>query len=304
MDLTEFAGTSVLVTGGAGFIGSHIADMVVDHADVRILDDLSSGSRDHVPDQATLIEGDIRDEDTVERAMDGIDFLFHEAGLVSVPESLERPMDCHEINGTATVRLLEAGRRNDSRVVIASSAAIYGHPGHVPVPEDASKDPQSPYGIEKLSADHYVQTYAAQYDLDAVALRYFNVYGPRQSGGQYSGVISAFVDQARSGGPITVEGDGEQTRDFIHVDDVVDANLRAATIDSAETAFNVGTGTSVTINELAETVRDIVDADVPITHVDPRPGDIRHSKADISRARRELDFDPTIQLADGLPTAL
>ena len=304
MDLTEFAGTSVLVTGGAGFIGSHIADMVVDHADVRILDDLSSGSRDHVPDQATLIEGDIRDEDTVERAMDGIDFLFHEAGLVSVPESLERPMDCHEINGTATVRLLEAGRRNDSRVVIASSAAIYGHPGHVPVPEDASKDPQSPYGIEKLSADHYVQTYAAQYDLDAVALRYFNVYGPRQSGGQYSGVISAFVDQARSGGPITVEGDGEQTRDFIHVDDVVDANLRAATIDSAETAFNVGTGNSVTINELAETVRDIVDADVPITHVDPRPGDIRHSKADISRARRELDFDPSIQLADGLPTAL
>ena len=304
MDLTEFAGTSVLVTGGAGFIGSHIADMVVDHADVRILDDLSSGSRDHVPDQATLIEGDIRDEDTVERAMDGIDFLFHEAGLVSVPESLERPMNCHEINGTATVRLLEAGRRNDSRVVIASSAAIYGQPGHVPVPEDASKDPQSPYGIEKLSADHYVQTYAAQYDLDAVALRYFNVYGPRQSGGQYSGVISAFVDQARSGGPITVEGDGEQTRDFIHVDDVVDANLRAATIDSAETAFNVGTGTSVTINELAETVRDIVDADVPITHVDPRPGDIRHSKADISRARRELDFDPSIQLADGLPTAV
>lgn len=304
MDLTEFAGTSVLVTGGAGFIGSHIADMVVDHADVRILDDLSRGSRDHVPDQATLIEGDIRDEDTVERAMDGIDFLFHEAGLVSVPESLERPMDCHEINGTATVRLLEAGRRNDSRVVIASSAAIYGHPGHVPVPEDASKDPQSPYGIEKLSADHYVQTYAAQYDLDAVALRYFNVYGPRQSGGQYSGVISAFVDQARNGGPITVEGDGEQTRDFIHVDDVVDANLRAATIDSAETAFNVGTGTSVTINELAETVRDIVDANVPITHVDPRPGDIRHSKADISRARRELDFDPSIQLADGLPTAV
>jgi UDP-glucose 4-epimerase len=304
MDLTEFAGTSVLVTGGAGFIGSHIADMVVDHADVRILDDLSRGSRDHVPDQATLIEGDIRDEDTVERAMDGIDFLFHEAGLVSVPESLERPMDCHEINGTATVHLLEAGRRNDSRVVIASSAAIYGHPGHVPVPEDASKDPQSPYGIEKLSADHYVQTYAAQYGLDAVALRYFNVYGPRQSGGQYSGVISAFVDQARNGGPITVEGDGEQTRDFIHVDDVVDANLRAATIDSAETAFNVGTGTSVTINELAETVRDIFDADVPITHVDPRPGDIRHSKADISRARRELDFDPTIQLADGLPTAL
>lgn len=304
MDLTEFAGTSVLVTGGAGFIGSHIADMVVDHADVRILDDLSRGSRDHVPDQATLIEGDIRDEDTVERAMDGIDFLFHEAGLVSVPESLERPMDCHEINGTATVRLLEAGRRNDSRVVIASSAAIYGHPGHVPVPEDASKDPQSPYGIEKLSADHYVQTYAAQYGLDAVALRYFNVYGPRQSGGQYSGVISAFVDQARNGGPITVEGDGEQTRDFIHVDDVVDANLRAATIDSAETAFNVGTGTSVTINELAETVRDIVDADVPITHVDPRPGDIRHSKADISRARRELDFDPSIQLADGLPTAV
>jgi UDP-glucose 4-epimerase len=304
MDLTEFAGTSVLVTGGAGFIGSHIADMVVDHADVRILDDLSRGSRDHVPDQATLIEGDIRDEDTVERAMDGIDFLFHEAGLVSVPESLERPMDCHEINGTATVRLLEAGRRNDSRVVIASSAAIYGHPGHVPVPEDASKDPQSPYGIEKLSADHYVQTYAAQYDLDAVALRYFNVYGPRQSGGQYSGVISTFVDQARSGGPITVEGDGEQTRDFIHVDDVVDANLRAATIDSAETAFNVGTGTSVTINELAETVRDIVDANVPITHVDPRPGDIRHSKADISRARRELDFDPSIQLADGLPTAV
>lgn len=304
MDTAELVDKTVLVTGGAGFIGSHIADAVADTADLRILDNLSSGRRENVSETATFIEGDIRDDDVLERAMDGVDIVFHEAGLVSVPESLERPLDCHEINGTATLKILEHARKNDSRVIIASSAAIYGHPETVPISEDAPKNPQSPYGIEKQVADQYVQMYAEQYGLPTVALRYFNVYGPRQTGGQYSGVISTFLDQAGNGGPITVEGDGEQTRDFIHVDDVVEANLQAAVTDATGTAYNIGTGDSVTINQLAQIVCDTFDSDISITHIEPRAGDIRRSRADITHAKTELGFDPSIQLRDGLQTLL
>lgn len=300
MSDTDITDETILVTGGAGFVGSHIADAVCGENDLRVLDDLSSGSKANVPEAAEFIEGDVRDAETLRAAMDGVDIVFHEAAMVSVPESVEKPVECHDVNGTATVTLLEAARENDSRVVFASSAAIYGHPETIPVPETASKKPASPYGLEKLTSDYYTQIYADRYGLETVNLRYFNIYGPRQTGGQYSGVVSSFLDQARSGGPITVEGDGEQTRDFVYVDDVVQANLRAATTDETGTSYNVGTGSNITIRELAETVQTLSDTDPDIVHTDPRPGDIEQSEADISKARERLGFEPTVSVEDGL----
>lgn len=298
--MTDIKGKTVVVTGGAGFVGSHIADSFVDSCSVRVFDDLSSGTRSNVPDDATLFEGDIRDKRAVNEALEGADIVFHQAGLVSVPDSLDRPLDNHGINGTGTLNVLEAARRNDSRVVAASSAAVYGHPESVPVAEDAPKTPLSPYGVEKLALDQYTRLYHREYGLSTVSLRYFNIYGPRQQGGPYSGVITTFLEQATNGGPITVEGDGKQTRDFVYVDDVVRANRLAATTDATGHAFNVGTGESVTIRQLAESVRRAVGVDVDVIHVDPRPGDIRHSRADIGRAREQLGYEPSVALSTGL----
>ncbi|WP_132060347.1 NAD-dependent epimerase/dehydratase family protein [Halorussus amylolyticus] len=299
MEETPISGRSVVITGGAGFIGSHIAEALAADNDVRILDDLSGGSREHVPAGAELITGDVRDPELLADAMDGADLVFHEAALVSVEESVANPRTSHRINADATVGLLEQAREEDARVVLASSAAIYGHPETVPVREGDPKDPTSPYGIDKLALDHYARRYHDLYGLETVPLRYFNVYGPRQNT-EYSAVVSAFFRQAREGGPITVEGDGEQTRDFVHVSDVVRANLLAATTDRVGEAFNVGTGASVTVNELAETVVDVTGTDADIEHVEARPGDIRHSEASVSKAREVLGYEPRVSLEEGL----
>jgi len=298
-DGVDVSNRTVLITGGAGFVGSHLAAALVADNDVRVLDDLSSGAREHVPAGAELIEGDVRDPETVAAAMDGVDLVFHEAALVSVEESIERPQASHRTNVDATVEILERAREEDARVVLASSAAVYGHPESVPVAEGDPKEPTSPYGIDKLSVDHYARRYRDLYGLETAPLRYFNVYGPRQNP-EYSAVVSVFFRQARDGGPVTVEGDGEQTRDFVHVSDVVRANLLAAATDRVGEPFNVGTGTSVTINELAETVIEVTGSDAEIEHVDPRPGDIRHSEADISAAREALGYEPTVSLEEGL----
>jgi len=294
------ADKTVLVTGGAGFVGSHIADAHLPDNEVRILDNFSSGTRANVPEAATVIEGDIRDDDALAEAMDGIDIVFHQAAIVSVARSVEEPTTSNAVNEQGTLAVLEEARRQDARVVFASSAAIYGAPETLPITEDEPKDPSSPYGLEKLTSDHYCRLYADLYDLPTVALRYFNIYGPRQSGGDYAGVIKAFNDQARDGGPLTVHGDGEQTRDFVNVADVVQANVLAASTDATGEAFNVGTGSRTTIRRLAEIIRDEVDPTAEITHVDARDGDIRHSAADISKARERLGLEPTISLADGL----
>ncbi|MBX0286345.1 NAD-dependent epimerase/dehydratase family protein [Halomicroarcula sp. F28] len=291
---------TVLVTGGAGFVGSHIADAHLPDNDVRILDNFSSGKRENVPDDATVIEGDVRDDPALAEAMDGVDLVFHQAAIVSVARSVEEPTTSNAVNANGTLAVLEAARRQDARVVFASSAAIYGAPDALPVTETESKDPSSPYGLEKLTSDHYCRLYADLYDLPTVALRYFNIYGPRQSGGDYAGVIKAFSEQAREGGPLTVHGDGEQTRDFVNVTDVVQANCLAATTDATGEAFNVGTGSRTSVRELAEIIRDETDPTAEIAHVDAREGDIRHSAADITKAREQLDFEPTISLADGL----
>jgi len=295
-------GRTVLVTGGAGFIGSHLVEALRADNDVRVLDDLSSGRRHHVPDGVELVEGDLRDGDALEEAVEGVDLIYHEAAIVSVEQSVADPPTSQAVNATATLELLERARERDARVVLASSAAIYGHPASVPVGEDHRLEPTSPYGLQKVSLDAYARLYHDLYGLETVPLRYFNVYGPRQTGGDYSGVISVFLRQAREGGPITVNGDGEQTRDFVHVDDVVRANLLAGTTDAVGRAYNVGTGESVTVRRLAELIRDAVGSDAEIVHRDPRPGDIERSRADVSRARRELGFEPQVGLAQGLST--
>jgi UDP-glucose 4-epimerase len=285
-----------LVTGGAGFIGGHLVDdLRTEHA-VSILD---SDPDAHPPGDTTYIEGDIRDESTVARAVADADVVFHEAALVSVDASVADPKRSHTTNATGTLNVLEAAREHDTRVVLASSAAVYGHPEGTPISEAHPKEPTSPYGLDKLAADHYARLYADRYDLDTVALRYFNVYGPRQTG-EYAGVITVFIEQALADDPITVHGDGSQTRDFVFVEDVVRANRLAAETGQAGTAYNVGTGASITIRDLAELIRDITDANSDIVHTDPREGDIEQSKADISKAESALGYEPRVSLREGL----
>lgn len=297
----RLAGQTALVTGGAGFVGSHLAEALLDlDADVRVLDDFSSGRRENVPGGATVVEGDVRDAETVRSAVRGCDVVFHQAGLVSVPASVADPLASQAANVTGTLHVLEAARDADARVVVASSVAIYGNPDETPVSEADPKDPQSPYGVDKLAIDAYARRYHDLYGLETVALRYFNVYGPRQRAGDYSGVVSTFLEQAGSGQPLTVHGDGTQTRDFVHVSDVVDANLAAAATDAAGRAYNVGTGDSVEIRELADLIRTVTGTDAGVVHTDARPGDVERSEADAARARRELGWEATVSLVDGL----
>lgn len=291
---------SVLITGGAGFIGSHLADRLVETCNVRILDDFSGGDREDIPQEAEIIEGDIRDDKVVAESLSGVDVVFHEAALVSVTESVERPAETHDVNLDATLQLFEQARTEDTRVVLASSTAIYGEPTSLPVGESDPKNPSSPYGLDKLAADHYARLYHELYGLETVALRYFNVYGTRQRSGQYGGVISIFVDQTLSGGPITVHGDGTQTRDFVYVQDVVDANIHAAMTDATGEAFNVGTGTETSIIELAEIIRETANSDVDIVHESARPGDIDRSRADITKAEENLGFSPSVSIEAGI----
>jgi len=298
----DLTGREILITGGAGFIGSHLADALVEANDVTILDDLSSGSIENVPEEATFVKGDVRDEKTVAEAADGVDLIFHEAAVVSVQQSVETPQRCHDVTHDGTLTILERARHEDARVVFASSAAIYGEPSTVPIDETEPVAPSSPYGIDKCSADQYVRAYHDLYGLDTVALRYFNVYGPRQTAGDYSGVISIFREQAEQDNPITVDGDGTQTRDFVHVEDVVQANCLAAATEHVGSAYNVGTGEETTIESLAETIQSIADADSEIVHGDPRPGDIDRSCADVSEAKACLGYEPTISLEEGIET--
>lgn len=296
----EIHGETVLVTGGAGFIGSHIAAALVDGNEVRVLDDLSTGRLENVPANVTFIEGDILDEQAVRTAMDGVDIVFHEAAVVEVAESIADPQRSHQVNCNGTLGILEQARLEDARVVLASSAAIYGDPESVPVTEETNGQPLSPYGVQKLTLDRYGTLYADLYDLETVTLRYFNVYGPRGLTGDYSGVIGIFLNNAVDGQTLEVHGDGTQTRDFVHVEDVVRANLRAATTDQVGQAFNIGTGTETEIRDLAEMVVSLADSSAPIEFTDPRSGDISRSAADISSAREGLGFEPTVSLREGL----
>lgn len=288
---------NVLVTGGAGFIGRHLVSALATDNDVHILDSASAGD---LPTGISYQQGDVRNLGSVEGLAKEKDIIFHLAAVVDVAESIADPRRAHEINDVGTINVLEAARKHDCRVVLASSAAVYGEPSTIPIHETDSLHPTSPYGLQKLTADHAARLYGELYGLHCVALRYFNVYGPGQNNGHYAGVIETFLSRASAEKPIQIYGDGQQTRDFIHVADIVRANIRAATIDRTARSYNVGTGNAVTIAELATKIRTHCRSNSPIVYADRRAGDIRHSRADTQRAQEELGFEAKIDLDDGL----
>ena len=296
-------GESILITGGAGFIGSHLAAALAADNDVTVLDNCSGGEPARLPATVDVHRGDIREPSARDALIAEADIVYHEAAIVSVEESLERPVESHGTNVAATVSLLDTAREHDTRVVFASSCAIYGDPTGVPISEHEPASPLSPYAVDKLAADHYVRVYGRQFDFPTVALRYFNVYGPGQRG-DYSGVIDAFIERAQAGKPLEVHGAGDQTRDFVHVSDIVRANLAAGVTPHTGRAYNIGTGQETSIQELAETIGDLVGTDAPITHTDPRPGDISRSRADLTRSAERLGYEPTVGLSEGLRTVL
>jgi len=295
-----------LVTGGAGFIGSHLVERLVREGhQARAFDNLTTGKREnlaHVPG-AELMVGDIRDTEALARAMSGCDLVFHQAAIVSVPYSIEHPQESLDVNLRGTLNVLEAARgAKVKRVVMASSAAIYGENPELPKRESMTPSPISPYGLEKLASEHYLSIWSKLFGLETVALRYFNVFGPRQDpSSAYSGVISVFVDRILRGAPLTIFGDGEQFRDFVYVANVVDANMLAATRPNVSgRAYNVGCGARTTLNELAQMLGRIAGVAVAPRHDAPRAGDIGESIADIARARAELTYAPKVGVEEGL----
>jgi nucleoside-diphosphate-sugar epimerase len=294
---------TALVTGAAGFIGAHLVDGLLERGyRVRGLDNLSTGDRDTLDgvrenQRFSFVEGDVRDRETVERAADAVDCVFHLAARTSVPGSVENPAETTDINCTGTATVFTVARERDARVVFASSAAVYGSDVPVPTPEDAPLSPESPYALSKRYGEGLVRGT----DTDAVALRFFNVFGPGQDAdGPYAAVVPAFLRLMRAGEQPVVYGDGRQTRDFVFVDDIVDAAVRAAERETPADVYNVGSGGRVSVLDLVDALNDVLGTDLDPVHDEPRPGDIRHSGADISRAREDLAYDPTVDLRDGL----
>lgn len=298
-----------LVTGGAGFIGSHIVAHLLDaNHQARVLDNFTTGKRENLDFAAghrnlEVREGDIRDVATVAAAMEDIDGVFHEAALVSVPKSVEHPDLSFDINVKGTFNVFEAARKAGvRRVVYASSAAVYGDNEHLPLSETLTPIPVSPYGLDKLYAEHLGALYQSLYGQQMVALRYFNVFGPRQDPkSPYSGVISIFVDRLNAGTVPTIYGDGEQTRDFVYVGDIVQANLKSMFAGSESfRVLNVGCGRQTSLNQLLAQLKELTGSAVTPIYADARTGDILHSLADISRIQEELGYVPNYSLAEGL----
>lgn len=295
-----------LVTGGAGFIGSNIAHTLQEEGhEVRVLDDLSTGFRENVGDTMELFEGEVSDEDLVRKAVDGVDVVFHQAAHRAVLRSVEQPLatDMANTHGTLTVlkAALDAGVR---RVVYASSSSVYGGAEVQPTPETFPTNPRSPYAVTKLAAEHYCRVFTELYGLETVALRYFNVYGPRQRpDSAYAAVIPLFIEALRRGEPAIVHGDGLQSRDFSYIDDVVTVNMRAAVAPAASCAgkvYNVAGGRPYSLLDLLEILGRILDVTPTRVHTEPRSGDVKHSGADISAARSDLGYMPRTGFEEGL----
>jgi nucleoside-diphosphate-sugar epimerase len=297
-----------LITGGAGFVGSHIATALVDAgARVRVVDDLSTGylkNLRHIESKIDFIEGSVGDATTLGRALSDVEWVFHEAAIPSVPRSVDRPRESHDASVNATFALLLAARdQKVRRVVYAASSSAYGDQPGLPKSEDMKPAPLSPYAVGKLVGEYYGQVFTNVYGLETVSLRYFNVFGPRQDpGSQYSGVISRFMSALVSGEQPVIYGDGEQSRDFTFVANVVDANLRAAeSADAVGKVINVANGRQVTLNELLEIMKNVTGKSTAAARYEPvRVGDVRHSLADISLARSLLGYEPSVGLEEGL----
>jgi nucleoside-diphosphate-sugar epimerase len=304
----------ILVTGGAGFIGSHQVDRLLSESfEVTVIDDLSTGQKDNVAHHKNkkgfrFIRGDIRDFKLIKKIAEDVDAIFHEAALTSVPFSVENPLLTNDINVTGTLNLLKASvDLHVKRFVFASSCAVYGNAPPPQKNETIVPNPTSPYGSSKLAAENYVRLFHQIYGLETVSLRYFNVYGPRQNfniNGSEGGVIPIFLNRLLKNAPPIVYGDGEQTRDFVHVQDVVEANMLALNSErAAGEVFNIATGTKASVNQVTGALKEILNRkNLETIYDSPRPGDIRNICADISKAKKVLGFHPKIALKEGLIT--
>ena len=308
MNLPNFSGHRALVTGGAGFIGSHLTHaLVAAGADVLVLDNFSHGTHENLADLAGKIEihqGDIRDPQACARAVHGRHFVFHLAALGSVPASVENPILYNEVNIGGTLNLLEAARQaRVKRVVYSASSAAYGDTPVLPKVESMAPAPKSPYAVTKLVGEYYCRVYAEVYQLSTCCLRYFNVFGPRQNPrSQYAAVIPAFLSALREGRVPTIYGDGEQTRDFCFVDNVVRANMLAATSAKplAGEPLNIACGERTSLNAMLSQMQALLGTHVAARYEPPRAGDVRDSLADIAAAQRMLGFEPEIRFKKGL----
>lgn len=295
-----------LVTGGAGFIGSHIVEALARRGDrVRVLDDFSTGLHENLAGIADIevVEGDLRNAAVVDRAVVGVQGVFHQAALRSVPRSVDDPFKSNDVNVTGTlVLLLACQRARVRRIIYASSSSVYGDDPTLPKVETLPTTPISPYAVSKLAAEHYCQTFARLYGVEAVSLRYFNVFGPRQNPeSKYSAVIPRFLAQALAGEPLEIHGDGEQSRDFTYVDNVVAGNLLAMdAVGVSGEVFNIACGTRHSLLTIAERIEENVGRPLAREHVASRRGDVRHTLADISKAQRLLGYRPTIDFANGM----
>ncbi len=303
----------ILVTGGAGFIGSHLVDRLMkEDYEIVVLDNFFSGTTENIKHHLEsgtfyLVKGDVRSSDNVKEAIRTVDAVFHLAAIVSVPLSIENPLLVNDVNVRGTLNLLEASLKADvKRFIYASSCAVYGEVDCLPIDERCPTNPMSPYAVSKLAAEDYCKVFSQNYGLDTLCLRYFNVYGPRQVGDSYSGVITRFIDRLKQKKPPIIYGDGQQTRDFVHVKDIVEANMLALNCQHRfGKMINVGTGKQTTINQLAEFLFELTGrSELTPRYVSPRKGDIRNSCADISKAKRALGYEPKVMLKKGLRTLL
>ncbi|AKT40841.1 SDR family oxidoreductase [Chondromyces crocatus] len=299
-----------LVTGGAGFIGSNIVSALTAAGEhVRVLDNLATGRWEHldgIPAQSQIerITGDIRDPEAVAKAARGVEVIFHQAALGSVPRSVETPIESDTVNVNGTVTVLDVARRQGvRRVVFAASSSAYGETPELPKHEGMTPLPLSPYAVTKLACEHYLKVFAGIYGLETLNLRYFNVFGPNQTpDGAYAAAIPRFVDAALSGRAIPIYGDGEQTRDFCYVDNAVLANLLAATSPRrfAGEVINIAGGRRIALNSLVHEISRVLGRELAVDHLAPRAGDIRHSLADISRAKELIGYEPRVRWEDGI----
>lgn len=296
-----------MVTGGAGFIGGHIAQLLIDKGeDVIVYDNLSTGNINNlnsIIDRIDFVKGDICDTDTLDKAMVGVNYVIHHAAEISVFKSLEDPVGAANVNVMGTINVLNSAKNNGvKRCTLASSSAIYGDTGSVPQREDFLPKPLSPYGASKICDEYYYSVFNQIYGIETVCLRYFNVFGPRQNPkSQYAAVIPIFIDRIINGNDIYINGDGEQTRDFVFVQNVANANYLACNVSGiAGEVFNIASDNSITINNLAAKLIAISGKEIDIIHRDPILGDIKYSTADINKAKSVLGYSPEISFDEGL----